>query len=229
MSKYLKSRIFIEKCSLLKASDKSGVEKAIERVLARPDDHSFKRDYLTPYRQEHPSNKQLTIFFTHDQDKVFFVWINDYSCPHDTHKSHGEDPCLIEFKKLQQAGLLEDYDFDLHEGKFEIKPRASDPHFMRFSCLYIATHGNILFDGNTYYCMGIVSDDEKGSENDMVMEYHYRLFLDQVHNYFKKEGKDFEFRIPLYDDELLDRLKKSYDPALWKESSTKDLFSLKLL
>jgi hypothetical protein len=193
--------------------------------------NQFKRDYLTPYRQEHPTNKQLTIFFTHDakNDKVYFIWINDKSCFHDTRKNHGEDPCIVEFKKLQNLGPLEDYDIEIHEGKLEFSPRATDPHFMRFSALQISSHGNILSDDETYYCMSVVTEDEKAEEVHPLFVEHFKLFLSKLSAHFKAQEQNFEFRIPHFEDETIKRLTEAHDRSQWIIGSDEDLFFLKLL
>ena len=180
MCKPVKSRIFIKKYGNFSAPEKADIEKAAKRVLTRPDDNQFKRDYLTPYRQEHPTNKQLTIFFEHFQDKkkVFFVWINDQSCLHDTRKKHGEDPCIVEFKKLQLSGNLEQYSPEIHEGELKITPRDSDPHFFNFNAIDIRSYANVLKDdGGNYYCMGIIFTDNKGEDIDDLFNHHASLLF----------------------------------------------------
>ena len=232
MKRGIRAREFIRKYSNFREIEKKDIEKAIHRVLASPEDNSFKRDYLAPYRQEHPTNKQLTIFFENfaDKDKVFFVWINDNSCPHDTHTSHGEDPCLVQFKKLQQGGQLEEYCPEFHEGKLQITPRATDPHFLRFSAIDIETYTNILNDGETYYCLSLTSTDRQGDENDDLFIHHLSLFLKVIKEHFKKNNQNFELRIPPYfNEEISDHLKAAYDASDWEKIEEENIFSLKLL
>jgi hypothetical protein len=102
------SKIFALKLRVLNAVSKQDVLKAVNRVAADPTPNQYKRAYLTPYLQDHPTDKTLTIFFKIETDnKVFLVWINDQNHPHDTHKNHGEDPCIKEFSRLKNSNLLE--------------------------------------------------------------------------------------------------------------------------
>src|SRR5207245_1978535 len=110
MWKAVYSRSFAESLRKLSKAAREDVEKAIERVLQDPNLATYRRIYLSPYRQEHPSDKTLTLFFVllpKPPARVFFVWINDSRHPHDTHKNHGDDPCVKEFVRLRNAGLLE--------------------------------------------------------------------------------------------------------------------------
>lgn len=230
MDKPVKSRIFIKKCGALSPSAKADIDKAVQRVLVSPSDHQFKRDYLTPYKQEHPTDKQLTIFFEHlsSAGKVFFTWINDPSCLHDTRKKHGEDPCIMKFKKLQAAGSLEQYSEDFHEGKIEITPRSSDPHFFDFNAIDIRSYGNILKDdGYQYYCMGIEFRDTKSENIDTLFIHHAFLLLKCLHGHFKSNGQRFEFRIPpVFNTEIINYLNQAYDKLEWQVTSSSSLFIL---
>ena len=125
MWKPVYSKTFIEKLGDFPPTRRNDIQKAVERVLVNPDVDRYKRMYLSPYRQEHPSDKTLTIFFVvpkRPQKRVFFVWVNDDQHPHNTHKNHGEDPCVKEFKRLRDSQKLEEYSEDFHEGKFTESP-----------------------------------------------------------------------------------------------------------
>ncbi len=231
MAKCLKSRTFITKYRLFNKMEQGDIDKAVERVMTDPENNQFKRDYLTPYKQEHPTNKQLTLFFKHfnENEKVFFVWINDKSCFHDTRKSHGEDPCIVAFKKLQMSNQLEEFDADFHEGKLEVRPRATDPHFMKFGAMHILSHGNILNDGETLYCMSLVTIDNRAEDHHEVTLYHFDLFLKTLRNYFFTQKQKFEFRIPLFDVDTIQFLTEAHEATEWKVQQDDDLFSLSMI
>jgi hypothetical protein len=235
MSEPIESRIFIKKYSEFSAPERNDINKAIQRILVDPGNNQFKRDYLTPYRQEHPTDKQLTIFFEHlpDKERVYFVWINDFSCPHDTHKNHGEDPCLVQFKKLQTTGALEQYNPDVHEGSLKITPRESNPHFFEFNAIHIKAHGNILKDdGSTYYCMGMVFTDQQNENLDALFIHHNTLLLKILYEHFKKNNQYFEFRIPsAFQSEIINYLEQAYDDSEWEKEEDEDdsLYVLKMI
>jgi hypothetical protein len=172
------------------------IEKAIKRVLVNPLLPAYQRTYLTPYRQEHPTDKQITIFFEVDAARqlVFFVWVNDDDHLHDTRKNHGDDPCVKEFDRLRQAGDLEVYDQDRHEGKFSSKPRhpsGSAPIYLSFEKYDTSVFMHALDDGNgTYYSVGAGTD--AAYENQI--HDHYKHLLEGTRAYFLALKRPFELR-----------------------------------
>ena len=106
MYKKILSKAFADSLRGFPQARRDDVMKAVDRVLVDPSITSYRRSYLHPYRQEHPSDKTLTIFFAipaRPQNRVFFVWVNDDLHPHDTRKNHGEDPCVKEFVRLRDG------------------------------------------------------------------------------------------------------------------------------
>lgn len=219
MWKPVYSKTFYEKWQAFVDTRKDDIEKAIKRVLVDPDVDGYKRFYLSPYKQEHPSDKTMTIFFVipaKPANRVFFVWVNDDDHPHDTHKNHGEDPCVKEFKRLRDSNSLEVYSEDYHEGKLTPKPRPNAPTFLKFEKYGLSVHANILHDGDTYYSLSIATPN---NPNDLVD--HYALFIEKIREHFLAQKAPFEFRVFDGDAQFGDLLEQNMDLRIWQKTITK--------
>jgi len=186
--------------------------------LVNPDIDNYKRPYLLPYRQEHPSDKTLTIFFelpNKQKNLVFFVWVNDEQYPHNTHKNHGEDPCMKEFKRLQDSNLLEHYSEEFHEGKFTIDPKQGAPKFLKFEKYRCSVHANILYDGTTHYALAIATPNNPHDLFD-----HYNLFIKKIREHFIAQKKPFEFRVFAGDTQFENLLQQNINSADWKREAS---------
>ncbi|MBS1985594.1 MAG: hypothetical protein JST16_15630 [Bdellovibrionales bacterium] len=214
MSKAVFSKAFAQKVRSFAPARQEDIDKAVKRVLVDPDNKQYRRPYLTPYRQEHPSDKTLTLFFEPvAADGVFFVWINDERHPHDTHKNHGDDPCVKEFVRLRDARELESYSKDFHEGKFTVQPRANAPKFLRFEKYGASVHGNVSHDGAVHFSMAIASPDDESDLFD-----HYKLFIAKTREHFMEQGLPFEFRVFDGNDEFERLLGENIEPGHWAKT-----------
>ena len=217
MWKAVYSKSFSQKLSGFPATRRNDIQKAIERVLVNPDLDGYKRMYLSPYRQEHPSDKTFTVFFVvpqKPQNRVFFVWVNDDQHPHDTHKNHGEDPCAKEFKRLRDSKKLEEYSEDFHEGKFTVVPKPNAPKFLKFEKYGASIHANILNDGSTHYALAIATPN-----NPHELADHYALFIEKVREHFLAQNEPFEFRVFAGDTQFEDLLQQNMDLRFWKKKA----------
>ncbi len=226
MPKAVYSKAFSERFRGFVKARQEDVQKAVDRVLVDPDHKGYRRPYLDPYRQEHPSDKTLTIFFavpSRPVGRVFFVWVNDDRHPHDTHKNFGDDPCVKEFIRLRDANLLAQYSEDEHEGKFTVTPRPIGPSFVKFEKYKASVFSNVSHDTVTHFTMAIST---MSPPNDIFD--HYKLFIEQVHKHYQTLKQPFEFRVPPGDTALLDLLKNNANPAHWKLSQDggMDIFSI---
>lgn len=204
----LKRRDFVQ-------SRQDDISKAVERVLVDPFHTNYQRSYLKPYKQEHPTDKALTIFFAipnKPTNRVFFVWVNDDNHPHNTHGNQA-DPCIKEFLRLKNSNQLEDYDEDFHEGKLTLKPRPNSPIFLKFEKYGASVHSNILDDGSTRFAMGVASLSRLDDFFD-----HYKLFFEKIREHFIQHQMPFEFRAMDGDINFLDILDKNLDAAYWRKT-----------
>lgn len=206
------SKVFSQKLlNCFKEDERKDICKAIERVMVNPEIDSYKRDYLTPYKQEHPTNKQITLFFKIiSKDKIFFVWINDKTCLHTT-RTPKEDPCIKEFNRLRDNNELEIYDKNIHEGEFKIKPRDDFPHFMSFKKYDATLYSTVLNDGNAFYSMNI-----NCMEDEVEIFDHYELYLKEIRQHFKKQKTHFEFRIFDFEVDLIQKITSVVKTSEWK-------------
>jgi len=219
MSKAVFSQPFSERLRAFNAARRDDVLKAVERVLVDPDHKNYRRSYLHPYRQEHPSDKTLTIFFaipSKPPGRVFFAWVNDDSHPHDTRKNHGDDPCVKEFVRLRDAKpcLLEQYSEDEHEGKFTFVPRATSPSYMKFEKYKAWVHSNVSYDTVTHYAMAITS---MGNPSDIFD--HHKIFIEKVREHFISIKQPFEFRVLPGDATFQAILQSNVNPAHWNQTT----------
>jgi hypothetical protein len=218
MSKSVFSKAFMEKLRAFAPARRADVLKAVDRVMADPTLNGYTRWYLDPYRQEHPSDKTLTIFFVipaKPSGRVFFVWVNDDNHPHNTRQNFGDDPCVKEFARLRDAtpSLLELYDEDEHEGKLTVKPRATTPVYVTLEKNKVAVLANVTNDGTTNYTSGIVSMAHPRDLFD-----HYRVFIEKLRGHFIKIAQPFEFRVLPGDNDFQNLLTANTEPAQWNRT-----------
>ena len=205
-------------------AERADIVKAIKRVLVDPNLHDYKRPYLDRYRQEHPTNKQITIFFEIiDAHKVFFVWVNDDSCLHTT-RTPKEDPCIKEFNRLKDSKAHEVCNKKYHEGDFNIKPRDNFPHYMSFKKYDAALFSTVLNDGDSFYSMNI-----NCMEDEIEIFDHYSLYLNSIYNHFAKNNLPFEFRIFNYENELIEKINSAASSAEWQMQISGDLIIWKII
>jgi hypothetical protein len=141
------------------------VKKTIIKIRSAPNLDPYRRYYLSPYLQEHPHDTRLILIFREvpgTPKKLFFAWLNDFNHPHDT-RGATEDPCLVEFARLQTRSAIEIYDKDYHEGKFNVdKPSA--PHFSKFKKYKNSVRMSIFHDGTTYYAINAIAESDEPEE-----------------------------------------------------------------
>lgn len=218
MWKAVYAKTYLEKVRTFSLSRQDDLKKAVQRVLLDPEVDGYKRFYLSPYRQEHPSEKQLTLFFVplpNPPKRVFFVWVNDDQFLHDTRRNHGDDPCVKEFIRLRDQNLLEDHSEKLHEGVFTVTPRPNAPTFIKFEKLGASVHANIVFDGATYYSMRIFSFNDP----DELFDLHGE-FLTRLRDHFKKNSLLFEIRDVVGDPSFQKLIRDNIDPSGWLETQS---------
>lgn len=209
------SRRFLEKVLSWKQDLKDMAFEAAEHVAQDPNLDAYKRPYLTPFRQKHPTtDHQYTLFFTLvSKDEVFFVWINDNSCLHETRANY-PDPCRKEFERLQAKGELETYAPTVHEVIFDVQPDANRPLRCRSTYLNHKTTLNTFamakndFVGHAFYC----------SEPDTkIADIHVQNFLNLLHDHLVKNGLGLQIQfIKMGHDVEIDRLTRTHDPQKWR-------------
>jgi hypothetical protein len=229
MNKYVFSKAFAQKLRGFVPARRADIMKAVERVLLDPRNNKYHRWYLDPYWQEHPSDTTLTIFFvpiTKPPGRVFFVWVNDDRHPHDTHKNHGDDPCVKEFVRLRDAKpcLLEQYSEDEHEGKFTVNPRRVGPAYVTFEKYKVTVFSNVTHDGQTHFTMALASMTQPADLFD-----HYKIFIKKIREHYQSLKSPFEFRVPPHDTDFLNILRGNADPAHWNctQDGGMDIWSIK--
>jgi hypothetical protein len=221
------SKTFAEKLRSFIPARQDDIMKAVNRVLEDPDLKNYRRWYLDPYRQEHPSDKTLTIFFaipSKPPGRVFFVWVNDDRHPHDTHKNHGNDPCVKEFIRLRDSNLLAQYSEDEHEGKFTVTPRAVGPSFVKFEKYKASVFSNVSHDTVTHFTMAITT---MNAANDIFD--HYQIFIEKIREHYAALKQPFEFRVPPGETAFRDLIQKHANPSHWNHSQAggMDVWALK--
>ena len=202
--------------------------QAAEHTAQNPDLDDYKRQYLTPYRQKHPtSNHQYTLFFTPiSTNEIYFVWINDTECLHETRANY-PDPCLKEFQRLKAKGDLELYDPSVHHVRFEVKPDRTKPLSCRSTYLNHRTmlntyiNGENSFIGHAFYC------DEPIAE---IADIHVQEFLDCLYQHLKKNELDLQIQLTKQGHQIeADRLARAYKSQQWKVVEDPEDFILKII
>ncbi|EQC44928.1 hypothetical protein M899_0568 [Bacteriovorax sp. BSW11_IV] len=229
----VRSRRFIKQYHSFSRTDQGHIDKAIQRILQDPTLNAYKRYYLTPYRQEHPSNAQHTLFFEEIQGQniVFFVWLNDYQCLHDTTKPHKQDPCLVEFTRLRQNGELETFDKDYHLGKLTALPKPSSPYYVKFEVIDYEIHFHILSDGTDFYTMGVGYHDNQSDDDINLTMHSFKLFLDRFAEHLNANQQTFEFRLEpnALNQEMINILTDTHDNTEWQVDQDNEFFYLRLI
>ena len=220
--KALKSLDFMERAAALTGAYAGGIQKAIDRVLQDPENDDYKRSYLGKYRQEHCGHKQIKLFFEvrAAEGIVYFIWINDQTCLHDTLKNHGDDPCVKEFIRRKNENLLELFHKATHEGLFEVEPIDGKPSYIRYSKFDAEIHCNMHLEGDTCVSVSIESEPEDLDETYDILE----LFLENIAIHFKtKTKKKFKFTLdPIFYREVIRLIKKTADPKVWSIDTARD-------
>ena len=216
MFKRVDSKLFSQTIRDLEHVSFQDVYKAINRILVDPTLNQYKRPYLGHHLQEHPTDKTKTVFFEIvGGNIVFFVWINYENHPHNTHKNFGEDPCIKEFDRLKNAGTLEVYSQNYHEGVFTVTPRPNKPAFISFKKFDATVFSAIYYDGETYYTMAITTHESE----DEIFD-HYKIFLEKLREHFLNQKMPFEIRVNTGDKDFEILLEQNIDQTKWKKQSS---------
>jgi len=220
------SRDFLEKVSSWPRPFRDMAFQAADHVAQDPHLHDYQRTYLTPYRQKHPTtNHQYTLFFIMPSaDIIFFAWINDSTCLHETRANY-PDPCLKEFERLLSRNEIEKFDPLFHEINFEIHPNKSKPIRCRSQFLgqettlntYLA--GPNSFIGHAFHC------DEMNLD---IAKRHVEMFLNKLHGELSLSKVAFEFTLhKLGLQHEISLLTYSHDPNKWEIIPDPDDFILR--
>ena len=216
MSRPVFSKTFSEKLRGFAPTRRDDILKAVNRVLTDPDHNNYRRRYLDPYRQEHPSDKTLTIFFaipSRPPGRVFFVWVNDDRHPHDTRKNHGDDPCVKEFIRLRDGDFLAQYSEDEHDGKFTVTPRPVGPSFIKFEKYKASVFSNVSHDTVTHFTMAITTMNTPADIFD-----HYTIFIEKIREHYLSLNQLFEFRVPPVDTAFQNLIRSNANSSHWSHS-----------
>jgi hypothetical protein len=214
MHNYVKSQIFSEKLRLLSPVSLRDVQKAMARVLVDPTLTQYERPYLGNHRQEHPSDKTVTIFFELLPNKtVYFAWINDDSCPHNSFKNY-EDPCRKEFLRLKGIGEIPTYSQDFDEGEFEVTPRPNKPSFISFEKYGVSVFSAIYNDTKIFYTMAVTTHAQDHEIHD-----HYEIFFEKVREHFVGTKQAFEIRVNTGDNSFEDLVRSKISLNGWVEKN----------
>ncbi len=209
------SRKFLEKVLSWRQDLKDMAFEAAEHAAQDPNLDIYKRPYLTPFRQKHPTtDHQYTLFFTPvSKDEIFFVWINDTSCLHETRANY-PDPCRKEFERLSSKGELETYVPNVHHVVFDVQPDASRPFRCRSTYLNYKTTLNTYkvanndFVGHAFYC---------GEPDAQIADIHVREFLTLLHARLVKNGLSLQIQFTKLGHDLeIDRLTRTHDRQQWR-------------
>lgn len=208
------SRMFYEKVFGWSRPLRAMAFEAAEHVCLDPSLNDYKRAYLTPYRQKHPTtDHQYTLYFLEvSPNEIFFAWINDTSCLHDT-RNQLTDPCLKEFKRLLRRGLIEAYDLSKHKIVFEVHPDRSRPIRCRSTLLNGETTLNsYTADGNTYIGHAFNCDEP----NFEIAKIHVKEFLNCLYGELASSNIPFEFQFTKsgHQREVM-LLTSAIDPQKW--------------
>lgn len=221
------SRSFLEKVFNWPDNLREMAFEAAEHAALDPCLNDYKRPYLTPYRQKHPTtNHQYTLYFLEQSaTEIFIVWINDSSCLHDT-RNKLTDPCLKEFQKLQGQGSIENFDPKYHQIVFEVHPDASKPIRCRSQFLGHETYLNTYFDssistfiGHAFYCE---------EPNIDIAKRHVKEFLNELYTSLSSASKELEIHLDKnsHPHEVM-LLAEGHDQNQWEIVSNPNDFILK--
>lgn len=220
------SRLFLEKVLKWPEPLCDMAFEAAKHTCVDPDLNDYKRPYLTPYRQKHPkSDHQYTLYFlVVSQTEVFFTWINDPNFLHDT-RNELTDPCLKEFKRLQNKKEIEVFDPKFHQIVFEVHPDKTKPFKCRSRLLggeiHLASH---LLSGNNFVGHAFSCDEQ----NDGIALMHATQFLNKLHEELTSGKIVFEIKFPKLGHQLEAKLlEQAKTSARWEVIPDTDFFMLR--
>jgi hypothetical protein len=208
------SRKFLEKVLSWRQALKDMAFQATEHAAQDPDLPEYRRPYLTPFRQKHPTtDHQYTLYFKPiSANEIFVVWINDTSCLHETRANY-PDPCRKEFERLLAKGDLETYDPAVHHVRFDVQPDPARPFRCRSTYLNQKTTLNTFvigasaFVGHAFYC---------GEPDPAIADIHVREFLRLLHEHLTMHGANLQFQFTKVGHDVeIDRLTRTHDPRQW--------------
>jgi hypothetical protein len=227
MYKVIYSRLFLDKISLWPDNLKNMALEASEHVALDPSLNDYKRPYLTPYRQKHPTtDHQYTLYFlVISTTEIFFAWINDKSCLHDT-RNKLTDPCQKEFDKLIKNGVIETFDQKYHQIVFEIHPDKSKPIRCRSRFLGYETILNTYHDSSTQTYIGHAFYCEESNID--IAKRHVKEFLNELYSSLVASSKKLEIHLEEQSHlhEIL-LLTESYNHDQWDIVDDQDDFILR--
>lgn len=220
------SRMFLDKVLAWPSTLRDMAFAAAEHACVDPHLHDYQRGYLTPYRQKHPTtDHQYTLYFlVISSTEVFFAWINDRGCLHDT-RNELTDPCLKEFKRLQGKKEIENFDPKYHQLVFEIHPDKTKP----FKCRSRFLGGEIqlasyLLSGSSFVGHAFSCDEP----NEGIAKIHATEFLQKLYEELTAGKIDFEIKFPVlgqqYEAELLE---EAHNPSQWEIETDAEFFILR--
>lgn len=208
------SRMFLEKVLSWPEPLRRMAFEAAKHVCLDPSLNDYKRSYLTPYRQKHPTaNHQYTLYFLEVlPNEIFFAWINDTSCLHDT-RNQLTDPCLREFNKLRGRNLIEMYDASIHKIVFEVHPDKLRPFRCRSTFLNGETTLNSYTADGSEYIGHAFNCDEPNFE---IAKVHVNKFLNRLYDELASNNIPFEFQFSkLGHQREVSLLTSAFDPQKW--------------
>jgi hypothetical protein len=200
--------------------------QAAEHAIQDPDLPEYKRPYLTPFRQKHPTtDHQYTLYFKPvSATEIFVVWINDKSCLHETRANH-PDPCRKEFERLWAKGELETYDPAIHHVRLEVQPDPSKPFRCRSTYLWHKTTLNTYstgakdFVGHAFYC---------AEPDHAIADIHVREFLRLLHDHLAQNGLNLQIQFTMLGHDVeIDFLSRLHDANQWQIIPDSEDFILK--
>ena len=220
------SRLFLEKVLSWPQGLRTMAFETALHACQDPNLNDYKRPYLTPYRQKHPTtDHQYTLYFEIiSSSEVFFVWINDQNCLHDT-RNELTDPCLKEFKRLQTRKEIEKYDQKFHQIVLEVQPDKSKPIRCRSRLLGRETTLNTYPDNSSYIGHAFFCDEE----NFEIAKIHVSKFLDELHKLLTTNKIEFQFQFTKAGHHHeISLLEEAYNPDRWDPISDREDYILKI-
>lgn len=199
--------------------------EAANHIAQDPDLDDYKRSYLTPYRQKHPTtDHQYTLYFlVIPPNEIFIVWINDSSCLHTTRANY-QDPCQKEFDRLKRLGQLETFDPNIHYFKFQVNPNKKKPIQCRSLYLNHEVTLNSYFDGTAFVGHAFYCDDPVEG----ISIRHVSLFLNELHQHLNQNNINLQIQFTKmgHSREIL-LITESYDYQQWEIVDDAEDFILK--
>ena len=189
--------------------------QAADHACLDPDLNDYVRQNIVPYKQKHPpADKQYTLYFQRiSVSEVYFMWVNDVSCLHDTRANY-DDPCTKEFLRIRDRNLLELYDAKFHHPQFEVHPKSNLP--IRCRSRFLGYEVSIASNkiGNGFEAYSFSYDDPHPN----ILNRHTHVFLEALHAHVKKVN--IPFKITIFargNEDTVVLLRTNYNRNQWNE------------